>query len=223
MGSNKQNRRRGADPSLPRLLGEQLCLDFVNTVEGPRSPHPEDFLHGYPDLVRWACHVSVASDAEVERLLGDGERRSTEAAAVFARAVALREALSRIFHAIARGTVAPESDRRLVQEEYLAGLQRARLEPADGGYRWAWDIDDGALDRPLWPIARSAVDLLTTGELARLKECPGAGDCGWFFYDTSKNGRRRWCSMEGCGSRVKMRRHYSRRRAGTASETVKPV
>ncbi|MGH3132366.1 MAG: CGNR zinc finger domain-containing protein [Gaiellaceae bacterium] len=46
----------------------------------------------------------------------------------------------------------------------------------------------------------------------RVKECPGAGDCGWLFYDTSRNGTRRWCSMEGCGSRVKMRRQYARRR-----------
>ena len=66
------------------------------------------------------------------------------------------------------------------------------------------------LGRPLWLVAESAADLLTDGTLGRIKECPGAGDCGWLFYDTSRNGRRRWCGMEGCGSRVKMRRHYAR-------------
>jgi predicted RNA-binding Zn ribbon-like protein len=70
------------------------------------------------------------------------------------------------------------------------------------------------LGGPLWLIAQSAVELLTEGELRRIKQCPGAGDCGWLFYDTSRNGTRRWCSMEGCGSRVKMRRQYARRAAG---------
>ena len=62
-------------------------------------------------------------------------------------------------------------------------------------------------------MAGSAVAVLTEEDLGRVRECPGAGDCGWLFYDTSKNGTRRWCSMEGCGSRVKMRRHYARKHA----------
>ncbi len=69
-----------------------------------------------------------------------------------------------------------------------------------------------ALDRPLWAIASSAVEVLTRDELGQIKECTGTNDCGWLFYDTSKNASRRWCSMEGCDSRVKMRRWYARRR-----------
>ena len=45
--------------------------------------------------------------------------------------------------------------------------------------------------------------------LARVHRCPGPA-CGWLFLDTS--GRRRWCSMSTCGSRVKMRRLYARQR-----------
>ncbi len=130
---------------------------------------------------------------------------------MFADAMALREALTRIFRAVARGALPAEEDLRRLQQEYLAGLHRAHLRPGDGGYRWAWDVDDGALDWPLWLIARSAVDLLTTGDLARVKECPGAGDCGWLFYDTSKNNSRRWCSMRGCGNEAKERRRAQRK------------
>ncbi|MGH2615819.1 MAG: CGNR zinc finger domain-containing protein, partial [Thermomicrobiales bacterium] len=68
-------------------------------------------------------------------------------------------------------------------------------------------------DRILWPVARSAVDLLMHGETSRMKECAeAAGGCSWLFYDTSKNASRRWCSMEGCGSSVKMQRYHARRR-----------
>ena len=88
------------------------------------------------------------------------------------------------------------------------------MAPAGGGYDWSWAGRPDDLARPLWPVARSAVELLTLGDLARVRECPGAGDCGWLFYDTSRNGSRRWCSMEGCGSRVKMRRHTPATGAG---------
>ncbi|WP_198925374.1 CGNR zinc finger domain-containing protein [Dictyobacter vulcani] len=49
-----------------------------------------------------------------------------------------------------------------------------------------------------------------------MKECPGNKGCGWLFLDTSKNGRRQWCSMQGCGSRAKRRRQYGRQRRAIA-------
>ena len=65
---------------------------------------------------------------------------------------------------------------------------------------------DIALDQPE-ALAEEA-ELLTSGRLDRIRECPGLDGCGWLFYDTSRNGSRRWCSMEGCGNRAKGRRHY---------------
>ncbi|MGH7124521.1 MAG: CGNR zinc finger domain-containing protein, partial [Stellaceae bacterium] len=79
------------------------------------------------------------------------------------------------------------------------------------GFTWAWD-DEPALDRMLWPIVRSATQLLTAAELSRVKQCAGRG-CSWLFLDTSKNGSRRWCEMEVCGSRSKARAYYARRKA----------
>jgi predicted RNA-binding Zn ribbon-like protein len=63
----------------------------------------------------------------------------------------------------------------------------------------------------LGPIALSAVDLFRGGQFERLKQCPGpSGDCGWLFFDRSKNNSRRWCEMSVCGNRVKVRRHRER-------------
>jgi predicted RNA-binding Zn ribbon-like protein len=61
----------------------------------------------------------------------------------------------------------------------------------------------------LWPVARSAADLLTSQEQSRVREC-AASDCGWLFLDLSRNRSRRWCDMETCGNRTKARRHYAR-------------
>jgi len=217
MVANQRTRKLGNEPTFPRLLGERLCLDYVNTVEDPLGDRPEEFLHTYPDLARWGHHVGILSPAADDRLRAEGERRPAEAAATFARAIALRDALTRIFRAVARGDAPPEDALQGLHAEYVAALGRARLAPAGGGFDWAWDGGDDALDRPLWDVVRSAVAVLTEDDPARVKECPGAGDCGWLFYDTSKNGSRRWCSMEGCGSRVKMRHHYARRRAAAAA------
>jgi predicted RNA-binding Zn ribbon-like protein len=81
--------------------------------------------------------------------------------AVFKQALALREALTRIFRAIARGEAVEARDLQHLQGEYLAALGQAQLAPAAGGYDWAWKVDGGVLDRPLWAVARSAVEVLT--------------------------------------------------------------
>jgi predicted RNA-binding Zn ribbon-like protein len=59
-------------------------------------------------------------------------------------------------------------------------------------------------------VVLAASELLTSDEMARVKRCPG---CGWLFLDTSRNGMRRWCSMEDCGSEAKSKRQYERKRA----------
>jgi predicted RNA-binding Zn ribbon-like protein len=81
-------------------------------------------------------------------------------------------------------------------------------------YAYAQAVANGAL------VAREdgsfAVELLRDpARLARLHRCPGR-DCGWIFLDTS--GRRRWCSMQTCGSREKMRRMYARKKALLADD-----
>ncbi len=79
------------------------------------------------------------------------------------------------------------------------------------GWRWRGAAED--LQSPLWPIARSAAELLTGPELDRVREC---GHCSWLFLDTSKNRRRRGCRMEVSGNRAKSARHYSRKKAARA-------
>jgi predicted RNA-binding Zn ribbon-like protein len=94
---------------------------------------------------------------------------------------------------------------------YAGAMARSTVVPTDGGdFELAWrETDD--LERPLWPVARSAVELLTGADPHRVKACPADEGCGWLFYDESKNSSRRWCSMQGCDSRAKMRRMYARK------------
>jgi predicted RNA-binding Zn ribbon-like protein len=146
----------------------------------------------------------------VDALLEEAERHPGKARAAFRAARELREQLYRIFSSHAAGAAPDPSDLDALALVHGQAVTHARLIPTEGGYRWGWDEDLGRFDRPLWPVARDTTDLLTTGRLHRIRECPGPDGCGWLFYDTSRNGKRRWCSMEVCGNRAKGRRHYDR-------------
>jgi hypothetical protein len=72
------------------------------------------------------------------------------------------------------------------------------LEPVAGGAR-------GALTR----VVAATYTLVRAGVWNRLKICPD-DDCGWAFYDASRNRSRRWCSMNVCGNRHKVRAYRDR-------------
>jgi predicted RNA-binding Zn ribbon-like protein len=224
--SNKRSRGLGEiDVSqFPRLLGGSLCLDYVNTVEAPLGTRPLDYLAEYAHLVRWARYAGALDQATSDELIAAAAARPEAAATAFAEAVALRTTIAHLFGRIAHGEQPLSADLRALRAAYSTALRAAELLWDQGGIRWSWTRASRYLSSPMHPIAVSAIDLLSRGQPDRIRECPGAADCGWLFYDDSRNGRRRWCSMEGCGSRVKMRRQYARRsRAKSQAAAVNAV
>jgi predicted RNA-binding Zn ribbon-like protein len=69
----------------------------------------------------------------------------------------------------------------------------------------------GGVPAALGLIVALTAQAMLEGTWSRLKVCPGE-DCGWAFYDHSRNQTGRWCSMSVCGGRAKARSHYRRRR-----------
>jgi predicted RNA-binding Zn ribbon-like protein len=61
----------------------------------------------------------------------------------------------------------------------------------------------------LEPLVRSAADFLARADLGRVRKCDN-GKCVLYFYDSTRNGRRRWCNMAWCGNRNKAAAHYQR-------------
>jgi predicted RNA-binding Zn ribbon-like protein len=72
-------------------------------------------------------------------------------------------------------------------------------------------VGTSAVDRVLGSLTAIVARAMIDGSWGRLKVCPGP-HCGWVFYDHSRNGSGRWCSMNVCGGREKARAHYRRRR-----------
>ncbi|MGH9381156.1 MAG: CGNR zinc finger domain-containing protein [Thermoanaerobaculia bacterium] len=200
------------------LSGGALCLDFANTWNNRERPET-DRLRDYGDLLAFALQAGALSAAEVRELAPRARREAKERDAAFARALALRDAIHGLFHHAAAGGEPRAGGLERLNELLRQALCCLEVERRDGGYAWSWAGRDGSLEAPLWRLVHSAAELLTGGELDRVRVCASA-TCNWLFLDRSRNRSRRWCDMTTCGNRAKARRHYRRvrgRAAGTAT------
>jgi predicted RNA-binding Zn ribbon-like protein len=189
------------------LSGGELCLDFANTMDNRRAPEKlADNLKSYAHLLAFAAQSGILSSSDELRLAKAASAHPAEAARVLRHAVELREAIYRIGAAFAARHAPHHADLARLNQEVQAALQHRRLQASNGGLRWGW-IDDDAFAAPLWHIAKSAGDLLSSPEAQNIREC-AEESCGWLFVDRSRNRARRWCDMKTCGNRAKARRHY---------------
>ncbi len=203
--------------------GGALCLDFVNTLgDRPRCTH--ETLREFDDLLRWAAEAGIVRPVERRDLRRRARARPDEARRELRRALDLRETLYRIFAARAAGHRPGAPDLARLNESLRAALSHLEVKADGREIRWDWSEAAERPDRLLWPVTRSAADLLTSLDVALVKECD-SGTCSWMFLDRSRNRRRRWCDMKTCGNRAKARRHYrrSRKRSGAEAARNRPV
>lgn len=206
------------------FVGGRLCLDFVNTVRArvlesgsAGASEPAEAILGerlvsYDALLRWCELGGALEPGEADEPARAAGNRPAEADDVLERAVTLREATYRTLKAaIDGGSPAPEDMMVLDREVRIARTRERLVARGPFPLGWEWSARDGALDRVLWPVARSVAELLTSGDLERVGQCPGE-ECGWLFLDTSRSGRRRWCDMADCGNLAKVRRFRERQR-----------
>jgi predicted RNA-binding Zn ribbon-like protein len=198
-GERHQPRERvpaqpGGRPPAPGSLA--LVQAFINTHFDLERDHGAEVLASVAALADWLRERRLIDPRAQVR---DGDLR---------RALALRESLrmlARTHDSDARGA-------RRAREQIDAAAAGARIEvrfaPDGPNFIGAADAGvDGAFGAMLAIVAGSISD----GSWSRLKICPGH-DCGWAFYDHSRNRSGRWCSMAVCGGREKARAHYRRRR-----------
>jgi predicted RNA-binding Zn ribbon-like protein len=203
------------------LHGGRLCLDFANTAVWRLSPQPEETLVDYAALLAWSRRAGALDGADVDPLRAAAVDRPDQAAALLERAIELREAINLVFVAATLGRSPRAPDLAVLNAALAESMAHAAVHPGPDGFAWDWSAgpETGSpgpnLARPLWPIARSAAELLVGPELARVKRCPGT-NCGWLFLDTSKNASRRWCDMAVCGNRARVRAFAARKRASAA-------
>ena len=200
------------DAEIHHLIGGVLCLDFANTLYG-HTESVHEYLFDYRDLVLWSRHAGIFSPEKAGIMLSKWEQAPAESEAVFRQAIQLRETIFRVFTALTHDETPGENDLAELHQTWLENETHSKLVQSDAGFALGWE-EGQAIDSMLWSITRSAVELLTSDDLKRVKQC---GRCDWLFMDRSRSGKRRWCSMDACGNRIKMARRYERQKQATGS------
>ena len=202
------DRTREAQPFL--FIGNHPCCDFINTeliLDGRRT----DLLEVCADLVAWlvkAKLLSVDEGKEIEARMGQAEKER-----LLKEAKAFRMILREMTDQVVARTAVPRSaietiNRLLSQRPGYRQLQRTNGR--FGHYFYSTTQGSAQL---LALLAEAAGDLLCTKDLILVKKCRNQA-CILYFYDTTKNHTRQWCSMNLCGNRMKVAAHYRRQRKG---------
>lgn len=171
------------------FVGGDVALDFANTVYRRRPEPGPDLFTGTDALTAWLTRT---------QLLPDGGPTATEEMLEDARE--LRAQLWLVFDA-------QKDDHRIPSHAFAGLLDTARRSVtgltihADGSA--AADDAGGALAL----VALSAIRIL----LEPRQDVRACDRCGWFFIDSSRGRRRRWCSMKTCGNQAKAARYRSSR------------
>ncbi|MGH3656747.1 MAG: CGNR zinc finger domain-containing protein [Micromonosporaceae bacterium] len=202
---------------LPQRYAGHPALELCNTwagwqdavwTGGDHAPGHE-WLRDYDRFAVWAGYVGLLDESSVTWLRRRAAEEPAAAESGLNQARQVRTALYRVLtgppDAEAFGVVAATARAAMAASE-LVDEQRGAQRVA------RWRIPTVGLEQPALAAAFAAAELLCGPDRAKVRACPG-GDCGWLFID--QRGRRRWCSMESCGNRAKVRSHAARQR-GTA-------
>jgi predicted RNA-binding Zn ribbon-like protein len=217
--TNKKIARRR--PPRFELIAGAVCLDFINTLDDRFSSEPKELLKTYIDLARFGEDACILEPQQVDRLFTHSQMSPEGAQRALSAAIEMREAMSAVFAAIANKKPVPQKAFTVLNQYVQGAAQHFQLVPVQPGggqnasirarFEWRLDVLPGTFETPLWPIARSAGELLASEQVAYVHTCDSK-TCQWFFLDTSKSHRRRWCDMTKCGNRAKFHRFYERQK-----------
>ena len=194
------------------FVGNHPCLDFINTqmiVKG----EPTDLLGGFEDLISWLLQARVLAKTQADVVRA--ELSHDQMSSLLEQAKSFRATLRGLAERLVASKPVPDStiitiNRFLSQRSGYPQLVRRKR-----GFEQRFHSAATPAQSVLAPLAEATSDLLCRANVALIKKC-GNPSCILYFYDTTKNHTRNWCSMQLCGNRLKVAAHYRRSR-GKAS------
>ncbi|WP_263367037.1 CGNR zinc finger domain-containing protein [Edaphobacter bradus] len=193
-----------------QLVAGHPVLDLVNTLDWRfRSTGPEELLNTYDDLLRFAEQSGMLTPRQTQRIRRESGGSATQ---TLQSARELREAAAQILYAIMGDRTPPAAVTKKLDHHIRAAHTHRKLRWNQSRLELSWSGSESDPQFPIWLLAQSASDLLTTQAAEMIRACDNP-ECRWLFLDTSKNHSRRWCDMSLCGNRMKARRFKAQHKA----------
>jgi predicted RNA-binding Zn ribbon-like protein len=189
-------------------VGNHPALDFLNTRPVLSGEEPTELLPDFAAVLRWfraAGLLGLHEASELRRQWGESERTRRALESLHQLREKLRKEILKYEAGgdVSRATV--EEINRLMADHPM----RTRLIAAKDGFRTEAYCDAREPEDLLGPLAHSIAALFADLDRTKIRKC---GSCVLHFYDASKKGTRRWCSMQMCGNRAKVATYAARHR-----------
>jgi len=202
------------DKALQNLLGGRLAVDFANLGRVFSSGTARPLT--WTTLLTFLEAAKVVSAERVSTLLPLLQTDAASADNLLALAARLQSALRAGFAALAHGSHIPRESADVINEILRVTEGHDELVRDQGTWRLEFVARENSPEWLLAAIARSAAEIVADSQHSRLRLCANPA-CGLLFCDTSRTGKRRWCSMATCGNRHKVAafaRRHSQKHAG---------
>ena len=198
------------------FLAEAGSLDFLNTLAIPVDVEVE-WLSSGEDLLAWLETAELLDQAALDEVRALATPKELDAVAAQARALRewfrgfVQRHRGKTLARSAEGELEPLNGLLARDRTFTQIVARPTADTRDGDAalkrvaRRHWQSADDLL----LPIAQAIADLVTTADFADVKKCESP-TCVLHFLDTTRGGRRRWCSMAVCGNRAKQAAHRDR-------------
>lgn len=191
------------------LIAQNLFLDFVNTQK-MRDGQPFETLDTFEDFLGWTIAVGLLEIEQAKDLLEkfNGENLADK---FLQETLKFRNILRELAENIATKKEVSETVIKAINNQLKKQSGYTEIEKGEQGFEKRFHFDLREPSKLLQPIAESAADFLCYGNFELLRKCESS-TCVLYFYDTTKNHKRRWCSMKICGNQAKAAAFYKRKK-----------
>jgi predicted RNA-binding Zn ribbon-like protein len=194
------------------FVANRPILDFLNT-KPVLADGPTELLPDVRALERWLIASGMVTSPKTKAIVRTWHH-STEAAVFLEQLIAFRERLREAVMRVENGSSPADAFLAEVNSLLIQYPLHTSLRKRDGEVIRETLFE---LRKPtdIWaPIIDATADLLADTESSRIRKCES---CVVHFFDTSKKGSRRWCSMNICGNKLKVAAYQRRKRASDKS------
>jgi len=196
------------------FVANKPILDFLNT-KPVLAGSPTELLPDFRALERWLLASGMVTSPRLKAIVR-AWRDSTQAAAFLQQLIAFRERLREAVVRMENASSPGDAFLSEVNSLLLRYPRHSSLRKRDGRVirETVFTLREPA---DLWaPFIEATAEFLTETESSRIRQCES---CVLHFFDTSKKGSRRWCSMNICGNKLKVAAYQKRKRAGNVATT----